>query len=72
MADTRTAETIDWPRYARLALAEDCAAEDATTLATVDQALVGTAIFLAKEPGVLAGITGRVQYSSPFTDGFST
>ena len=56
MADARTAETIDWARYAGLALAEDCAAEDATTLATVDPALVGTAIFLAKEAGVLAGM----------------
>ena len=39
-----------------MALAEDRAAEDVTTLATVDGALRGRAIFLAKEPGVLAGM----------------
>ena len=38
------------------ALAEDRAFEDATTLATVPPTLRGTARFLAKEPGVLAGL----------------
>lgn len=40
----------------RAALEEDCAFHDATTLATVDAGLVGTASFLAKEDGVLAGM----------------
>lgn len=38
------------------ALAEDRAFEDATTLATVPPELVGTARFLAKQDGVLAGM----------------
>lgn len=38
------------------ALAEDRAMEDATTLATVDANLRGTARFLAKQDGVLAGM----------------
>ena len=38
------------------ALAEDCAGEDATTLATVPADLRGRAVFLAKEAGVLAGL----------------
>lgn len=38
------------------ALAEDRAAEDATTLATVTPTLTGTARFLAKQEGVLAGM----------------
>ena len=38
------------------ALAEDRAAEDATTLATVTPTLTGTARFLAKQDGVLAGM----------------
>ena len=38
------------------ALAEDRAAEDATTLATVALGLRGRAVFLAKEAGVLAGL----------------
>ncbi len=38
------------------ALAEDRAFEDATTLATVPPGLVGTARFLAKQDGVLAGM----------------
>ena len=47
---------IDWARYAALALAEDRAAEDVTTLATVAVGLRGRATFLAKEAGVLAGM----------------
>lgn len=38
------------------ALAEDRAAEDVTTLATVTPSLTGTARFLAKQDGVLAGM----------------
>jgi len=38
------------------ALAEDRAFEDVTTLATVDANLRGTARFLAKQDGVLAGM----------------
>ncbi len=38
------------------ALAEDRAANDATTLATVAPTLNGRAVFLAKEPGTLAGL----------------
>ena len=38
------------------ALAEDRAAEDVTTLATVTPTLQGTARFLAKQDGVLAGM----------------
>lgn len=38
------------------ALAEDHAREDVTTLATVDAGVTGKATFLAKEPGVLAGL----------------
>jgi nicotinate-nucleotide pyrophosphorylase (carboxylating) len=38
------------------ALAEDRALDDATTLATVDPGLRGTARFLAKQDGVLAGM----------------
>jgi nicotinate-nucleotide pyrophosphorylase (carboxylating) len=53
---------IDPPPAAELertvaqALAEDRAHDDATTLATVDAALGGHAVFLAKEDGVLAGM----------------
>ncbi len=43
-------------RIVRAGLEEDCAFRDATTLATVDAGLVGTATFLAKEDGVLAGM----------------
>ncbi|MBA4179322.1 MAG: nicotinate-nucleotide diphosphorylase (carboxylating) [Anaerolinea sp.] len=43
------------PRVAA-ALAEDRAGEDATTLATVAPGLMGQAVFLAKEAGVLAGL----------------
>ncbi|MEO6397981.1 MAG: carboxylating nicotinate-nucleotide diphosphorylase [Tepidiformaceae bacterium] len=43
-------------RVVGAALAEDRAAEDVTTLATVPAELQGTATFLAKEPGLLAGI----------------
>lgn len=43
------------------ALAEDRAFEDATTLATVPPDLVGTARFLAKQDGVLAGMTVAVE-----------
>lgn len=38
------------------ALAEDRATEDVTTLATVPDSLSGVATFVAKEPGVLAGL----------------
>lgn len=47
------AETVR--RVVAAALAEDRAAGDVTTLATVDAGLMGRAIFLAKEDGVLAG-----------------
>lgn len=43
-------------RVVRAALEEDCAFDDATTLATVDAGLHGEGLFLAKEDGVLAGI----------------
>lgn len=43
-------------RLVRDALEEDRAFDDATTLATVSPALSGTASFLAKEEGVLAGM----------------
>lgn len=43
-------------RIVRAALEEDRAFHDATTLATVDAGLSGTATFLAKEDGVLAGM----------------
>jgi len=43
-------------RAVRLALEEDRAAEDTATLATVAESLTGQAIFLAKEPGVFAGM----------------
>lgn len=43
-------------RLVRAALEEDRAFDDATTLATVSPALSGTASFLAKEEGVLAGM----------------
>jgi nicotinate-nucleotide pyrophosphorylase (carboxylating) len=39
-----------------MALAEDRADEDVTTLATVDADLQGRAVFLAREAGVLAGL----------------
>jgi nicotinate-nucleotide pyrophosphorylase (carboxylating) len=39
-----------------VALAEDRAAEDATTLATVPPGLTGVAAFVAREAGILAGI----------------
>ena len=39
-----------------MALAEDRAAEDATTLATVPPGLTGVAAFVAREAGILAGI----------------
>ena len=48
------AEVIDSAVHA--ALAEDRAFEDVTTLATVTPSLRGTARFLAKEPGTLAGM----------------
>lgn len=61
------------------ALAEDRAAEDATTLATVPADLRGRAAFLAKEDGVLAGLEiaaeafrqlgGSVRIQSAATDG---
>ncbi|MGL6236563.1 MAG: carboxylating nicotinate-nucleotide diphosphorylase [Segniliparus sp.] len=45
----------------RTALAEDLAyGPDATTLATVDAAQVGTAEVVAREPGVLAGVQAAV------------
>jgi nicotinate-nucleotide pyrophosphorylase (carboxylating) len=44
-----------------LALAEDHASDDATTLATVDAGLIGSARFVAKEDGVLAGL-GVAEY----------
>jgi nicotinate-nucleotide pyrophosphorylase (carboxylating) len=43
-------------RAAALALAEDRAAEDVTTLAVVDAGMRGAATLLAKEDGVLCGI----------------
>jgi nicotinate-nucleotide pyrophosphorylase (carboxylating) len=43
-------------RIAAAALAEDRASEDATTLATVEPHLTGRGAFLAKQPGVLAGL----------------
>ncbi len=43
-------------RIVAAALAEDRAAEDATTLATVEPGLMGRGLFVAKEAGVLAGI----------------
>ncbi|MEO6044912.1 MAG: carboxylating nicotinate-nucleotide diphosphorylase [Tepidiformaceae bacterium] len=43
-------------RIVAAALVEDCASEDATTLATVPADLRGRAVFLAKEAGVLAGL----------------
>src|SRR5437868_2964174 len=39
-----------------MALDEDRASSDVTTLATVDAALQGRAVFVAKEAGVLAGM----------------
>ena len=39
-----------------MALAEDRAREDVTTLATVGPDIRGKATFLAKEPGVVAGL----------------
>jgi nicotinate-nucleotide pyrophosphorylase (carboxylating) len=39
-----------------VALAEDRAAEDATTLATVPPGLTGVAAFVAREAGILAGV----------------
>ncbi len=43
-------------RAVAAALAEDRTAEDVTTLATVAPGLTGRAVFIAKEPGVLAGM----------------
>jgi len=43
-------------RAVRAALDEDRASEDAATLATVAEDLLGQAVFLAKEPGVFAGM----------------
>ncbi|MEP7216946.1 MAG: carboxylating nicotinate-nucleotide diphosphorylase [Anaerolineaceae bacterium] len=43
-------------RIVAVALAEDRAGEDVTTLATVPPALRGRAVFLAKDAGVLAGL----------------
>ena len=43
-------------RLVRDALEEDRAFDDVTTLATVSSKLTGTASFLAKEEGVLAGM----------------
>ncbi|MEP6870696.1 MAG: nicotinate-nucleotide diphosphorylase (carboxylating), partial [Anaerolineaceae bacterium] len=43
-------------RIVAVALAEDRATEDATTLATVPPTLRGRAVLLAKEAGVLAGL----------------
>ena len=50
------------------ALAEDRAFEDATTLATVSPTLRGTARFLAKEPGVLAGMPVALAAFRTFDD----
>jgi nicotinate-nucleotide pyrophosphorylase (carboxylating) len=44
-------------RIVALALAEDRAFDDSTTLATVSPALEGAGAFVAREPGVMAGIT---------------
>lgn len=44
-----------------LALAEDRAAEDATTLATVDAGLRGRALFVAREAGVSAGFNAVAE-----------
>lgn len=57
-------EPLPLDRYrdaVRAALAEDRAAEDATTLATVAAELRGRAVFLAKEPGVLAGFDVAIE-----------
>jgi len=61
------------------ALAEDRATEDATTLATVDEGLTGHAAFVAKQPGIAAGlpvaaeafkqIDERVSFSATVEDG---
>jgi len=48
-------------RLVRDALEEDRAFDDATTLATVSPALSGTASFLAKEEGVLAGMPAALE-----------
>lgn len=66
-------------RLVRAALEEDRAADDVTTLAVVDAALAGTATFLAKEAGVLAGlavaetcfrlIDPRCEFEPHFADG---
>ena len=48
--------TPDWAYFAAIGLAEDRAAEDATTLATVEAGLRGRAVLLAKEGGILAGL----------------
>jgi nicotinate-nucleotide pyrophosphorylase (carboxylating) len=60
-------EPPNWPTVAvlvELALAEDAAYDDVTTLATVPSDLEGHAIFLAKAPGVAAGlpIAAEVYY----------
>jgi nicotinate-nucleotide pyrophosphorylase (carboxylating) len=52
-------EPPNWPTVAvlvELALAEDAAYDDITTLATVPAGLEGHATFLAKAPGVAAGL----------------
>lgn len=61
------------------ALAEDRAAEDVTTLATIDADLTGTASFNAREQGVMAGgpvvaavyrsLDRRVQLEQPLAEG---
>ncbi len=66
-------------RIVAAALAEDRAAEDATTLATVEPGLMGRGLFVAKEAGVLAGIAvaeatfraidGRVEVTRRAEDG---
>ncbi|MEX1104515.1 MAG: carboxylating nicotinate-nucleotide diphosphorylase [Dehalococcoidia bacterium] len=60
-------EPPNWPTVAvlvELALAEDAAFDDVTTLATVPADLEGHATFLAKAPGVAAGlpIAAEVYY----------
>lgn len=57
-------EPLPIEKYAGIvaaALAEDRAAEDATTLATVAPGLRGRAVFLAKEAGVLAGLDVAIE-----------
>jgi nicotinate-nucleotide pyrophosphorylase (carboxylating) len=66
-------------RLARAALEEDRAFDDATTLATVEPGLMGRATFVAKEPGVAAGLAvgeacfrivdGRCRFEESLRDG---